>query len=234
MLRIEDLHVRYGRVVAVRGISIEVDVGEIVSLIGPNGAGKSTTLLATVGVVSPSAGKILFEDQSLTGEPPEKIARRGIQLVPEGRRIFATLTVGENLRLGATGRKNREEVADDLERVFLRFPILREYVDTPAGKLSGGEQQQLAIARALLARPRLLLLDEPSLGLAPLVVDLVFEALEQLRVDGVTILLVEQNAARAIELADRSYVMRTGRLELAGTRDELLERTDLAEIYLGG
>jgi branched-chain amino acid transport system ATP-binding protein len=234
MLRIEDLHVRYGRVVAVRGISIEVGAGEIVSLIGPNGAGKSTTLLSTVGVVSPSAGKILFENKSLAGESPEKIARRGIQLVPEGRRIFATLTVGENLRLGATGRKNRGEVADDLERVFRRFPILQQYVDTPAGKLSGGEQQQLAIGRALLARPRLLLLDEPSLGLAPLVVGLVFEALEQLRADGVTILLIEQNAARAIKLADRSYVMRSGRLEIAGTRDELLERTDLAEIYLGG
>ena len=233
MLKIENLHVHYGRIAAVRGISLHVDEGEIVTLVGPNGAGKSTTLLAIVGMARPTSGGISFGSDSLVGESPEKIVRRGISLVPEGRRIHATLTVEENLRLGATVRNDRAAVRADLDDVLNRFPILGTYLHNPAGKLSGGEQQQLAIARALLSRPRLLLLDEPSLGLAPLLVDLVFESLEKLRTEGMTILLVEQNAMRAVELADRAYVLRTGTIELEGARDELLETADFEAAYLG-
>lgn len=233
MLKIEHLHVHYGRIAAVRGISLHVEEGEIVTLVGPNGAGKSTTLLAIVGMARPTSGRITFGGDSLVGEPPENIVRRGISLVPEGRRIHATLTVEENLRLGATVRNDRAAVRADLDDVLNRFPILGTYLHNPAGKLSGGEQQQLAIARALLSRPRLLLLDEPSLGLAPLLVDLVFDSLERLRTEGMTILLVEQNAMRAVELADRAYVLRTGTIELEGARDELLERADFEAAYLG-
>jgi branched-chain amino acid transport system ATP-binding protein len=233
VLKIEHLHVHYGRIAAVRGISLHVEEGEIVTLVGPNGAGKSTTLLAIVGMARPTSGRITFGSDSLVGEPPENIVRRGISLVPEGRRIHATLTVEENLRLGATVRNDRAAVRADLDDVLDRFPILGTYLHNPAGKLSGGEQQQLAIARALLSRPRLLLLDEPSLGLAPLLVDLVFDSLERLRTEGMTILLVEQNAMRAVELADRAYVLRTGRIELEGARDELLERADFEAAYLG-
>jgi branched-chain amino acid transport system ATP-binding protein len=204
-----------------------------VTLVGPNGAGKSTTLLAIVGMARPTSGRITFGSDSLVGESPENIVRRGISLVPEGRRIHATLTVEENLRLGATVRNDRAAVRADLDDVLNRFPILGTYLRNPAGKLSGGEQQQLAIARALLSRPRLLLLDEPSLGLAPLLVDLVFDSLERLRTEGMTILLVEQNAMRAVELADRAYVLRTGTIELEGARDELLERADFEAAYLG-
>ena len=233
MLKIEHLHVHYGRIAAVRGISLHVDEGEIVTPVGPNGAGKSTTLLAIVGMARPTSGGISFGSDSLVGESPEKIVRRGISLVPEGRRIHATLTVEENLRLGATVRNDRAAVRADLDDVLNRFPILGTYLHNPAGKLSGGEQQQLAIARALLSRPRLLLLDEPSLGLAPLLVDLVFDSLEKLRTEGMTILLVEQNAMRAVELADRAYVLRTGTIELEGARDELLATADFETAYLG-
>jgi branched-chain amino acid transport system ATP-binding protein len=233
VLKIERLHVHYGRIAAVRGISLHVEEGEIVTLVGPNGAGKSTTLLAIVGMARPTSGRITFGSDSLVGESPENIVRRGISLVPEGRRIHATLTVEENLRLGATVRNDRAAVRADLDDVLNRFPILGTYLHNPAGKLSGGEQQQLAIARALLSRPRLLLLDEPSLGLAPLLVDLVFDSLERLRTEGMTILLVEQNAMRAVELADRAYVLRTGTIELEGARDELLEKADFEAAYLG-
>jgi branched-chain amino acid transport system ATP-binding protein len=233
VLKIEHLHVHYGRIAAVRGISLHVEEGEIVALVGPNGAGKSTTLLAIVGMARPTSGRITFGSDSLVGEPPETIVRRGISLVPEGRRIHATLTVEENLRLGATVRNDRAAVRADLDDVLERFPILGTYLHNPAGKLSGGEQQQLAIARALLSRPRLLLLDEPSLGLAPLLVDLVFDSLERLRIEGMTILLVEQNAMRAVELADRAYVLRTGTIELQGARDELLDTADFEAAYLG-
>jgi branched-chain amino acid transport system ATP-binding protein len=233
VLKIEHLHVHYGRIAAVRGISLHVEEGEIVTLVGPNGAGKSTTLLAIVGMARATSGRITFGSDSLIGESPENIVRRGISLVPEGRRIHATLTVEENLRLGATVRNDRAAVRADLDDVLNRFPILGTYLRNPAGKLSGGEQQQLAIARALLSRPRLLLLDEPSLGLAPLLVDLVFDSLERLRTEGMTILLVEQNAMRAVELADRAYVLRTGTIELEGARDELLERADFEAAYLG-
>lgn len=231
MLTLNNLHVRYGRISALQGISMEVKRGEIVALIGPNGAGKSTTLLAIAGAVVPASGEILFEGHSLVGRAPEAIARQRISLVPEGRHIFAGLTVEENLRLGATIRNDRTAIQRDIEAMLERFPSLKARLHMSGGKLSGGEQQQLAIARALMARPRLLLLDEPSLGLAPLIVDQVFEILEELHVEGITILLVEQYAASAIEIADRTYVLRNGKIELAGTREELLATTDLRVAY---
>jgi branched-chain amino acid transport system ATP-binding protein len=233
VLKVEDLAVAYGPVRALRGISMEVLEGEVVALIGPNGAGKSTTLKAIVGLVRPAAGTIEFEGDPLPAEAPEQIVRRGIVLVPEGRRIFGSLTVAENIALGATTRSDRSGVQDDVERILERFPILKTYYSTPADRLSGGEQQQLAIARALIARPRLMLLDEPSLGLAPLMIDLLFETLRELKAEGSTILLVEQAAARAVAFADRSYVLNTGEVALSGTRDELRD-VDFANVYLGG
>jgi branched-chain amino acid transport system ATP-binding protein len=233
MLSVERLEVRYGRIAAVKGVDLEVRAGEAVGLIGPNGAGKTSTLAAIAGLLRPAAGRIRFDGEDVTGRAPESIVRRGIAMVPEGRHVFATLTVAENLRLGLTARRDRAAAWDDLERELDRFPVLRRTYQTHAGKLSGGEQQQLALARALVARPRLLILDEPSLGLAPLVVDSVFAVLDELRDDGVTVLLVEQNAARAMEFADRCYVMRTGRVTLAGTRAELRSSADVATAYLG-
>ena len=233
MLQIDELRVNYGRVPALHGISLYVDEGEAVALVGPNGAGKTTTLFAIFGLVAPAAGTILFEGESLVGLSPEKILRRGLALVPEGRHIFGTLSVAENLQLGTTARKDRNEAARDLDSVLQRFPALKSYYGRTAVTLSGGEQQQLAIARALLSRPRLLLLDEPSLGLAPVVIDVVFDALEELRKEGVTILLVEQNAARAVEFADRAYILRTGRVAHSGTRDEIGRMEDFESAYLG-
>ena len=233
MLQIDELRVSYGRVPALHGISLHVGEGEAVTLVGPNGAGKTTTLSAIFGLVTPTSGTIEFEGQSLIGLSPERILRRGLALVPEGRHIFGTLTVAENLLLGTTARHDRAESAADLERILDRFPALAHYYNSSAGTLSGGEQQQLAIARALLSRPRLLLLDEPSLGLAPVVVDLVFETLEEIRQQGVTILLVEQNAARAVEFADRAYILRTGIVAHAGTREEILRMENFETAYLG-
>ena len=233
MLVVEDMVVRYGPVTAVRGISFEVHQGEVVALIGPNGAGKSTTLNTIAGAVPLASGQVEFEGSSIAGTLPEAIVRRRIALVPEGRRIFATLTVEENLRLGATVRSDRSGVERDLADSFNRFPILEAYRSMPAGRLSGGEQQQLAIARALLSRPKLVLLDEPSLGLAPLIVEAVFDTLAELRDQGVTLLLVEQNALAAVEFADRTYVLRSGSIELEGTREELLASADLESAYLG-
>jgi len=233
MLKVDDLYVRYGRTHAVQGVSLEVNEGEVVGLIGPNGAGKTTTLSAIFGLVQPSQGSISYEGRSLVGRSPEEIVGLGIALVPEGRHIFGTLTVGENLQLGGTPRKDRAAFRADLERIFDLFPKLKEFSGRSAGKLSGGEQQQLAIARALLSRPRLLLLDEPSLGLAPRIIDLVFDILGELRDQGVTVLLVEQNAARTVAFADRSYLLRTGRIAVSGTRDELSGQVDFAHAYLG-
>jgi branched-chain amino acid transport system ATP-binding protein len=232
LLRIEDLHVSYGRVVALRGVSIDVEQGEIVGLIGANGAGKSTLLATVMGLLRPVGGTVTYEGASIVGATPERIVRRGIALVPEGRRIFGSLTVAENLQLGATVT-NGSSYRDGLQVLLERFPVLARLKDQTASRLSGGEQQQLAIARALLTKPRLLLLDEPSLGLAPLMIDAVFDALADLSADGVTILLVEQNALRTVEFAQRSYVLRAGEIVLAGTRDELLDTPDLANRYLG-
>ena len=232
MLTVSDLTVRYGRTPAVESLNIEVAEGEIVGLVGPNGAGKSTTLAAILGLVPVAAGRITYLGDSLAGLAPEEIARRGIGLVLEGRRIFATLTVGENLALGRTA--NRAARSDTvLESLLGRFPILRKTFDLPAGVLSGGEQQQLAIARALMAEPRLLLLDEPSLGLAPLLVDQIFEVVAEIRRGGTTVLMVEQNITRTVELADRSYVIRSGRITVSGPRAELARLSELDAAYLG-
>ena len=200
-------------------------------LIGPNGAGKTTTISAIFGVVGATAGSIRFRGDELRGWAPERIVRAGLAIVPEGRRIFQTLTVAENLQVGAATRRNGG--SDNRERVLDLFPVLKSYLKQTAGKLSGGEQQQLAVARALLSNPRLLLLDEPSLGLAPKIIDVLFETLARLRDAGVTVLLVEQNVARTLELADRTYVLRRGIVALDGVRDELLARADFTETYLG-
>jgi len=233
MLEVRNLSVRYGRTPAVEQLDLDVGEGEIVGLVGPNGAGKSTTLSAIIGLVPMASGRIVFAGQPITGKPTERIIRRGISVVLEGRRMFSTLTVGENLLLGRTASRNPAQSEAELDRLLDRFPILRDAFHDPAGRLSGGEQQQLAIARALLAQPRLLLLDEPSLGLAPLVVDVIFETLADLRRDGVTVLLVEQNIRRTIELADRTYILRSGRVALSGTRSELAGIGELENAYLG-
>jgi branched-chain amino acid transport system ATP-binding protein len=209
VLELDSLEVRHGAVHAVRGLSLTVDRGEIVGLIGPNGAGKSSTLHAVMGVAPPAAGDVRLDGRSLLGRRPEDVARAGVALVPEGRRIFAELTVEENLRLGAAGRRN-----GDLSRVYELFPVVQEFRKRQAGALSGGQQQQLAIARALVARPEVLLLDEPSLGLAPQMVDVVFAVLQEIREQGIAILLVEQRAQRTVALADRSHVLSNGRLRL--------------------
>lgn len=233
MLDVRDLEVAHGRVRALRGISLTVGAGEIVAVIGPNGAGKSTLLWTLAGIVRPQSGHISLKGHDLSGRSPEHIMRLGLSLVPEDRHVLASLTVAENLRLGATSRRDRRAVAADLERLEETFPILRRYRTTPAGRLSGGQQQQLVIARALLSRPSMLMLDEPSLGLDPQNVARVFEIIEDLRAGGTTVLLVEQNAAKSVRIADRTYVLRTGEVALEGTRLELAGRTDLAEMYLG-
>ncbi len=217
MLEVEGLEVRYGAVPAVRDLSLEVHEGEIVGLIGPNGAGKSTTLHAIMGLVPPRRGDVRLRGRSLRGRPPERVARAGIALVPEGRRIFAGLTVEENLRLGLAGRRERAGAERDLAAVYELFPVVREFRRRPAGALSGGQQQQLAIASALVARPDVLLLDEPSLGLAPRIVDVVFDALDEIRRRGVTVLLVEQRAQRTVAFADRTYLISNGEIRLALT-----------------
>jgi len=234
MLALEDLHVRYGAIAALRGISLHVNQGEMVGLIGVNGAGKTTTLMTIAGVLKPTQGAITFAGQSIVGQSPEEIVRKGIALVPEGRRIFPGLTVEENLRLGAAIRSDRAEIQRDLDETCTRFPILGERLKQPGGTLSGGEQQQLAIARGLMSRPSLLMLDEPSLGLAPILVAEIFELVAQLRETGVTILLVEQNVERTLEVADRAYLLNTGQVEFEGPAEELRKRVDVVSTYLGG
>ncbi len=226
-LEVEELRVRYGAVEAVHGVSFVANAGEVTALIGANGAGKSSTLAAISGLV-PAGGRIRFDGREIAGAAPHAIVRAGVVQVPEGREILARMTVEENLLMGLRGRDRSE-----LESAYERFPILRERGALPAGTLSGGEQQMLAIARALLARPRLLLLDEPSLGLAPLVVKRVFDTLADLKRRGVTMLLVEQNALRALRLADRAYVMELGRIVIRGSGPELLRDEGVARTYLG-
>jgi branched-chain amino acid transport system ATP-binding protein len=213
-LELDGLVVEHGAVTAVRGLSFAVDRGEIVGLIGPNGAGKSSTLHAIMGAVRPAAGDVRIDGRSIVGRAPEDVARAGIALVPEGRRIFGELTVEENLQLGLAARASRRDADDDLGRVYELFPIVRDFRRRQAGALSGGQQQQLAIARALVADPQILLLDEPSLGLAPRLVDVVFEALAAIRDRGLAVLLVEQRAQRTVALADRSHVLSNGSLRL--------------------
>jgi branched-chain amino acid transport system ATP-binding protein len=226
-LELAELEVRHGAVHAVRGLSLTVDRGEIVGLIGPNGAGKSSTLHAVMGLVPAAGGDVRLHGNSVVGRSPEDVARSGIALVPEGRRIFAELTVEENLRLGSAGRR-----FGDLQRIYELFPVVREFRKRHAGALSGGQQQQLAIARALSAQPEVLLLDEPSLGLAPQMVDAVFDALVQIRDSGIAILLVEQRAQRTVALADRSHVLANGRVRLTLGPDAADDTETLVSAYL--
>ena len=234
MLSVKNVHARYGAIKALRGISLDVSEGELVALIGVNGAGKSTTLATIAGVLRPVEGTITFMGESIVGKPPETIARRGISLVPEGREILASLTVEENLRLGAFIRHNRQEYRKDLEENFALFPILKERLRQLGGTLSGGEQQQLAIARALMSHPKLLMLDEPSLGLAPIIVDQIFELIKSLHQRGVTILLVEQNVERTLEIVDRAYLLHTGTIQTSGNAAQVRSQVDIEGVYLGG
>jgi branched-chain amino acid transport system ATP-binding protein len=231
-LEFDALEVRYGAVSAVRGLDLRIERGEFVGLIGPNGAGKSTTLLAAMGVVPASRGDVRLLGRSVRGRAPEDVARAGMALVPEGRHIFAELTVEENLRLGLAGRRGRDGVQADLARIYDLFPVVRESLGRNAGALSGGQQQQLAIARALLARPEVLLLDEPSLGLAPTVVETVFGVLREIREQGVTILLIEQRAEVTIRAADRTHVLANGELRLSLTPADADDTERLAAAYL--
>ena len=234
MLMLENVHVRYGAIAALRGVSLRVNQGEMVGLIGVNGAGKTTSLMTIAGVLKPTQGTITFAGQPIVGQSPEEIVRQGIALVPEGRRIFPGLTVEENLRLGAAIRSDRAEIQRDIDEMCTRFPILGERLKQLGGTLSGGEQQQLAIARGLMSRPSLLMLDEPSLGLAPMLVAEMFKLVAQLRETGVTILLVEQNVERTLEIADRAYLLNTGQVEFEGPAEELRRRVDVVSAYLGG
>jgi branched-chain amino acid transport system ATP-binding protein len=233
MLKVENLVCRYGKVAAVRGLSLEVRKGELVTLIGANGAGKTTTLKAISGVLAPAEGRILFEGVDITRASPRRILELGIAHCPEGRRVFPYMTVRENLEMGCYLRTDREGIARDMDRLFARFPILYERREQAAGTLSGGEQQMLAISRALMSRPKLVLFDEPSLGLAPNLVERTFEIIQEIRADGVTVVMVEQNAFAALELSDRSYVLEQGRAALTGTGAELLRNPHVKSAYLG-
>ena len=234
MLSVDDIHVYYGNIAAVKGISIEVKQGEIVTLIGSNGAGKSTTMRAISGLVSPRRGSITFEGKKISGMPGHLVTALGISQSPEGRRIFGRMSVDENLDLGAFLRNDKDGILEDRERIYELFPRLKERIHQKAGTLSGGEQQMLAVARALMTRPRLLMLDEPSMGLAPLLVELIFNTIKQIREQGMTILLVEQNALAALEIADYAYVLESGSLTLQGPATELLEDDSVTRAYLGG
>ena len=233
MLKLEDIHTYYGKIHAIKGLSLKVNQGEIVTLIGSNGAGKSTTLMSISGITRPKTGKIFFMDQEITHALTDTIVAMGITQVPEGRMIFPRLTVYENLLMGAYLRKDRKGIRRDEEYAFELFPILKERRKQAGGTLSGGEQQMLAIARALMARPRLLLLDEPSLGLAPIVVENIFEVITKINADGTTILLVEQNAQMALQTAHKGYVLETGRIIMEGPSEELMKNPSVQDAYLG-
>jgi branched-chain amino acid transport system ATP-binding protein len=234
LLEVSGLRVSYGAVAAIRGVSLSVGGGEVVALLGANGAGKSTLLRTVSGLARPRAGSITLGGEAIHRLPPARIVRLGIAHCPEGRRVFGSLTVAENLRLGAAARADRTGVAADRDRIYAMFPILAERMTQPAGTLSGGEQQMLAMGRALMARPRVLLLDEPSLGLAPLLVRQIFRTLAELKAEGVTMLLVEQNINLALDLADRAYVLRTGEISLAGSAADLkADYESVAAAYLG-
>jgi branched-chain amino acid transport system ATP-binding protein len=234
MLRLEGVSAGYGRAPVLSGVSVEVRRGDLVCLVGANGAGKSTTLKTISGLLRPSAGRILFEDREIQGWRPQDILRAGIAHCPEGRRVFPHLTVQENLEMGAYVREDAKAVAQDLARVLAHFPVLGERRRQAAGTLSGGEQQMLAIGRALMARPRLIMFDEPSLGLAPTVVETTFKAIGEIQKDGTTVFMVEQNAYMALRMATRAYVMETGRITREGPARELLDDEHVKRAYLGG
>ena len=233
MLVVENINVYYGAIHALKGVSLEVQEGEIVTLIGANGAGKSTTLRTISGMLKPKTGKILFEGQDIAGMAAQNIVKLGISQVPEGRRIFANMSVMENLELGAYIRTDSKGIKDDLEVIFKRFPRLAERKSQMAGTLSGGEQQMLAMGRAMMSRPRILLLDEPSMGLAPLLVKEIFSIIQDINATGTTILLVEQNAHMALSIAHKAYVLETGRISLSGTAQELAASEEVRKAYLG-
>ena len=234
MLTINDINVFYGAIHAIKGVSLEVNEGEIVTLIGANGAGKSTILRTISGLLKPKTGSIQFEGQEIAGMPAHEIVKTGISQVPEGRRIFAEMSVLENLELGAFTRKDKDGIKADMELVFDRFPRLKERISQLAGTLSGGEQQMLAMGRALMSRPRLLLLDEPSMGLAPLLIKEIFAIIQDINKTGTTVLLVEQNANMALSIAHRAYVLETGRITLSGDAKELAASDEVRKAYLGG
>ena len=233
LLEVKDLVVSYGGIEALKGISFSVDEGQIVTLIGANGAGKSTTLRAITGIVPVKSGTILYNGEDITGMDTQKVVERGIALVPEGRRVFANLTVLENLKIGAYLRKDTAQIQKDIEYIYKLFPRLEERSWQLAGTLSGGEQQMLAVGRAMMTRPKLIMMDEPSLGLAPLVVNDIFHIIRQLSAEGITILLIEQNANAALHAAHYGYVLETGMMTLSGTGEELLSSKSIQEAYLG-
>jgi branched-chain amino acid transport system ATP-binding protein len=234
MLNVNNINVRYGTLAALRGVSIDVNPGEIVTIVGPNGAGKSTLLLTISGILTPVKGSISLEGKTITGRKPEAITRMGISLVPEGRHVFARLTVAENLRMGLTIRKDKVQAAEDFEKILNLFPKLKDRLNSPGGRLSGGEQQMLVIGRAMLTRPKIMTIDEPSLGLAPLVVDNVWQVLTELRQqEGLTLLIVEQSTERALRASDRIYVLRNGKIQLAGTSRELVDGAAIKQAYFG-
>lgn len=234
LLEVKDLQVYYGVIQALKGIDFEVHEGEIVTLIGANGAGKTTTMQSIIGLIPSSQGTVVFDGQDITKTPCHKIVHLGMTQVPEGRRIFQELTVYENLLMGGFSQKEQSELKKDIEAIYERFPRLAERKNQIAGTLSGGEQQMLAIGRAMMSRPKLLLLDEPSMGLSPLLVDQVFDIIKQLRDEGTTILLVEQNAGKSLAISDRAYVLELGEIVLSGTGEELAASEEVKKAYLGG
>ncbi len=234
LLKVEDLRVSYGLIQAIKGVSFEVNEGEVVALIGANGAGKTTIMHALCNLIPKQSGKVSFANQDVTAVPAHKLVPMGVAQVPEGRRIFQELTVAENLRLGSYTRNDKKEIEESLEQMYQRFPILKERSHQIAGTLSGGEQQMLAMSRALMSRPKLLLLDEPSMGLSPLYVNTIFDMIKQVNQEGTTVLLVEQNAKKALAIADRSYVLEIGKIAKTGTGAELLADDSIRRAYLGG
>lgn len=233
MLEVKDLEVYYGMIQAIKGISFEVNEGEVIALIGANGAGKTTTLHTITGLLSPKSGHVMFEGKDITKVPAHKIVSMGMAHVPEGRRVFAELSVYENLRMGAYTRKDKNEIEESLKNVYKRFPRLEERKNQMAGTLSGGEQQMLAMGRALMSKPRIILMDEPSMGLSPILVNEIFDIIRAVSESGTTVLLVEQNAKKALSIADRAYVLETGKIVLEGNAKELLEDDSIKKAYLG-
>ena len=233
MLEVKDLEVYYGMIQAIKGISFEVNKGEVIALIGANGAGKTTTLHTITGLLSPKKGSVMFEGKDITKIPAHKIVSMGMAHVPEGRRVFADLSVYENLKLGAYTRKDKENLNKDLESIYERFPRLAERKNQSAGTLSGGEQQMLAMGRALMSKPSIILMDEPSMGLSPILVNEIFDIIEAISKSGTTVLLVEQNAKKALSIADRAYVLETGKIVTSGKASELLENDSIKKAYLG-
>lgn len=233
MLKVENLVVNYGMIQALKGISFEVNEGEVIALIGANGAGKTTTLQTISGMLSPTSGKVLLEGTDITKIPGHKIVSMGLAHVPEGRRVFGGLTVLENLKMGAYTRSSKTEIAESFERIYASFPRLKERQNQLAGTLSGGEQQMLAMGRALMSKPRIVLMDEPSMGLSPIYVDEIFNIIEEISKAGTTVLLVEQNAKKALAIADRAYVLETGNIVLSGNADALMNDDSIKKAYLG-